>query len=407
MADDDATDGATRRRYLVGAGAVVTGILAGCSGGDAGSDAPGATQTGEPTATDTATGTATASTEDHTDSYSVSMAPVGEITFDAVPERWVPYCGGYADMGVALGQAQGMAGIGGYDRYYTRFYDELPSVDLPVQTLRDNGLNEADMDKELFYAIDADVHVIDPQMLVNWFDWSDSDVHEIRENVAPFLGNLIFRREDDWHQDYRYYTLYEAFEKLADLFQERERYEAFRDLHDEFVSDLQERLPPESERPEVFLTFEGTDQPETFSPYRLDDRGTSKKQWRDLGARDALAGTDVAGLSSTDRGELDYEALLELDPEVILIRGHREDSVAEFRENVLGYMENHQVGRELQAVENGRVYRGGLLHQGPIQNLFLTERAAKQLYPDEFGDVTSDTELFDRARVDDVVSGAV
>jgi len=407
MVNEDATDGATRRRYLVAAGAVVSGLLAGCTSGDGDAEPAEDTRTAEPTATDTPTGAATATTEDEADTYSVSMAPMGEVTFDAVPEEWLPYDGGYADMGVALGQADGMAGIGGYDRYYTGFYDDLSGVSVPAERLQANGLVEADMDKELFYDVDADVHVMDPQMLVNWFDWSESDVREIRENVAPFLGNLIFRREDEWHQGYRYYTLYEAFETMAELFQEHDRFEAFRSLHDEFVAGLQDRLPPEDERPEVFLTFEGTDEPETFSPYRLDDEGTSKKQWRDLGARDVLAGTDIEGLSTSDRGELDYEALLELDPEVILIRGHREDSVQEFRENVLGYMENHQVGRELQAVQNGRVYRGGLLYQGPIQNLVLTERAAKQLYPDEFGDVTSDTELFDRQRVSDIVAGAV
>jgi iron complex transport system substrate-binding protein len=246
---------------------------------------------------------------------------------------------------------------------------------------------------------------MDPQMLINWFDWTRGDVREISENVAPFLGNLIFRREDEWHQDYRYYSLYGAFETMADLFQERERFEAMRAIHDDLLAELQGRLPPESERPEVFLTYEGTDEPSTFSPYRLDDMGTSKKQWRDLGARDALAETDIEGLSSTDRGELDYETLLELDPEVILIRGHRGDTAREFRETVLTYMRDHPVGSELQAVQNGRVYRGGLLHQGPIQNLFLTERGAKQLYPEAFGEVTSDADLFDRQRVADVVTG--
>jgi iron complex transport system substrate-binding protein len=37
--------------------------------------------------------------------------------------------------------------------------------------------------------------------------------------------------------------------------------------------------------------------------------------------------------------------------------------------------------------------------------LFLTERAAKQMYPDVFGEVTSDEQLFDRQRVADVING--
>jgi iron complex transport system substrate-binding protein len=70
-------------------------------------------------------------------------------------------------------------------------------------------------------------------------------------------------------------------------------------------------------------------------------------------------------------------------------------------------MQDHPVGSELTAVQNERVYRGGYLNQGPIQNLFQTERAAKQVYPDVFGEVTDDEELFDRQRVADIVDGAI
>ncbi len=387
------SDGPTRRDTLKYSGAVIGGgLLAGCAGGDEEADA-------EPTdTTPTETGTPT---EDR--SYSVEMAPVGEVTFESVPERWAPYSGDYADMAVALGQGDGITGIGGADRFYTYVYDELPGVSFDREPVESNPEVRT---KEQFYALDNDVHLYDPQMLINWFDWDQSDVDEIAENVGPFLGNLVFRREDAWH-DYRYYTLYGAFEKVATLFQERERYEAFADLHDEFVADIQARMPPAGERPNVLLTFEGTDEPETFSPYRLNDRGTSKKQWRDLGVADALAGTGIEGLSTTNRGELDYETLLEVDPDVLLVRGHERKTAQEFRDVVLAYMEDHPVGSELTAVKNGQVYRGGYLYQGPIHNLFLTERAAKQLYPDVFGEVTGDDELFDRQRVADIVNGDI
>jgi iron complex transport system substrate-binding protein len=224
--------------------------------------------------------------------------------------------------------------------------------------------------------------------------------------VGPFLGNVIFRRSDSWH-DYRYYTLYQAFEKMAALFGARDRFEALKSLHDEFIAGLQSRLPPAAERPTVLLTFEGTDEPETFSPYRLNDQGTSKKQWNDLGVADALAGTGIENLSTENRSELDYENLITIDPDVLLIRGHESKSAAEFRDVVLGYMEEHPVASELTAVRNRRVYRGGYLRQGPIHNLFLTERAAKQLYPDTFGGVSSAERLFDRQRVADVINGDI
>jgi iron complex transport system substrate-binding protein len=192
---------------------------------------------------------------------------------------------------------------------------------------------------------------------------------------------------------------------MAELFQKQERYRAFKQFHDEFIAGIQSKMPPSGDRPNVMLTYEATNEPETFSPYRLTDKGTSKKQWNDLGVPDALAGTGIENLSTENRGELDYENLLEVDPDVLLVRGHERKSPAEFRDTVLAFMRDHPVGSELKAVQNGRVYRGGFLYQGPIQNLFLTERAAKQLYPEEFGEVTSDEKLFDRQRVADIVNG--
>ncbi|WP_247730399.1 ABC transporter substrate-binding protein [Halovivax limisalsi] len=388
------TDGAVRRvaptrRQTISAGGIAgASLLAGCLG----DEAPEGDE--EPAGNRSSAGDG---------SYSVTMEPVGTVAFESVPERWIAYDGGYADMGVALGQADGMTGIGGADRYYTDVYDELPGVSVDHDRLEAHPEVRT---REEFYELDNDVHLYDPGMLINWFDWDQADVDEIAEQVGPFVGNLIFRRSDQWH-DYRYYTLYEAFERVATVFQERERFEAFADLHDAFVADLQAQLPPADERPSVLLTYDETATPDAFSPYRLNDRGTSKKQWRDLGVQDALAGTGVENLSTTDRGKLDYEALLELDPDVILLRGHERTSAAQFRDEIVPYMAEHPVGGELTAVENGRVYRGGYLHQGPIHNLFLTERAAKQLYPDVFGDVTDDTELFDRQRVADIVTGEI
>jgi len=392
MSSDDMNhETSTRREYMKYGGAVVGGsLLAGCTG-DAATEST-ATQTDETTGTPTTT---------EESSYTVTMEPAGEVTFQTVPDRWLPYGGSYADMGVALGQADGLTGLGGADRYYTYVYDELPGVTVDQETV---DAHPEVRTKEEFYELDSDVHLYDPGMLINWFDWSQSDVDEIAANVAPFVGNLIFRRSDEWH-DYRYYTLYEAFEKVAEVFQERERYEAFKQVHDDYIAELQNQLPPVEERPEVLLTFEGTNEPESFSPYRLSDNGTSKKQWRDLGVTDALAGTDIENLSTTNRGEYDYETLLEVDPEVILVRGHERKSATEFRETVLQFMQDHTVGSQLTAVQNERVYRGGYLRQGPIHNLFLTERAAQQLYPDIFGEVTSDTELFDRQQVADIVTG--
>jgi len=396
MSDSNETmqhEAPTRRDTIKYGGAVVGGsLLAGCAS-DSGDD-------DETTATETTTETDT-QTEDR--SYTVEMAPVGEVTFQSIPETYVPYSGDYADMAVALGRTDGITGIGGADRYITHVYDELPGVSVDREAFETHPEVRT---KEEFFELDPDVFLYDPQMLINWFDWDESDIPEIAEKVAPFVGNVIFRRSDGWH-DYRYYTLYEAFEKMAELFQEQERYRAFKEFHDEFIAEIQAQLPPAGNRPRVFLTFDRTNEPEAFSPYRLNDQGTSKKQWNDLGVADALAGTGFENLSTTNRTDLDYENLLEIDPDVILVRGHRRKSATEFRETVLAFMEDHPVASELRAVQNGRVYRGGYLYQGPIHNLFLTEQAAQQMYPDQFGEVTSDKELFDRQRVADIINGDI
>jgi hypothetical protein len=62
------------------------------------------------------------------------------------------------------------------------------------------------------------------------------------------------------------------------------------------------KLPPADDRPNVLLVYEGSNEPAEFSAHRLNDKGTSKKQWRDLGVSDGLAGTGIHGISTTDRG---------------------------------------------------------------------------------------------------------
>jgi iron complex transport system substrate-binding protein len=198
----------TRRDYVkYGCSVLSGGLLAGCSGS---ADSTPSPDTDEPTGT--TVGTTTEAAEDTP--YSVTMAPVGEVTFEHVPQRWLPYDPGFADMGVALGHGEGMTGIGQAQEYHTSYYSELPGVGVDRNLLENNDLVAAGMSKELFYELESDVHVIDPVFLQQAFDWTEDDVTEIRENVAPFLGNRLFRRSDEWH-DYRYYTMYQAFEKMA------------------------------------------------------------------------------------------------------------------------------------------------------------------------------------------------
>ena len=322
------------------------------------------------------------------------MEPVGTLEFDAVPETWFPFTGDYADMGVALGQGDGLAAVGHRARFGYHYYDELPGVSVDGEAL--TQLWQDGTGKEVFYELDADLHVADPNFVINRLQWSQDDVDEIAENVAPWFGNTIFTRVYDWH-DYRYYSLYEAFEKIAEVFQERKRYEAFAAYHDEVVTDVQSRLP--SETPDIAILYPAEVPPDSFWPY-LVGNGTHSEHWNDLGVADALGKHGVTD-AQAGGGTIDYETLLEIDPDAIAVRIQGEITDAYFQKNVVSHMENHNVASELSAVRNGRVFYGGLTYQGPIIHLFQLGTAARGIYPDVFGEEP----LFDRQRVADIVNG--
>jgi len=389
----------TRREFVAGSGALAaSALLAGCTGESSG---PAGGESGnESSRNESGNGTADGNETATASGYSASMEPVGTVEFDTPPESVAHYFPGYADMAVALGHGDTINSIGVPSRYHTDVYEELEGVSVDTENMTEI-VGDSGIDKEVFYDLDSDLHLIDPQWLVNnsFFGLEEADIDELSDAVAPFLGNAIFRRTDEWH-DYRYYTMYEAFETVATVYQEEERYRAFAEFHDSFLEDVRGELPPAGERPAALLCFAGGDEPEKFSPYRLSDEGTNKKQFHDLGIEDALAETGIEGLSTTDRGQIDYETMLEVDPDSILVRGHEDKSEEEFRNTVVAFMEGHDVASDLTAVQEGRIFRGGPIYEGPIQNLFLTERFAKLYFPDSFSG-----RLFDRGRVAEIVAG--
>jgi len=391
--------GPPTRRECLKYGGVVVGAsgLAGCTGGaDRKSTS---TSTTAATVTETSTADAGTSTEPETTttdaSYSATMEPVGTVEFDEVPETWVPFTGDYADMGVALGRSDGLAAIGVRRRFGAHLYEDLPDVSVAKSELTE--LWQDGTDKEVLYELDADVHVVDPNFVINRLQWGREDVEEVGENVAPFFGNTTFTRAYDWH-DYPYYSMYEAFERLAAVFRERARYQAFERYHDEVLADVEERLPEGTL--DVAVLVPADVPPEAFWPYRI-GAGTQSKHWRDLHAGDALARTDVTD-AQAGGGTIDYETLLEVDPEVIAVRLSGGITQEWVDENVTAHMREHPVASELTAVRNDRVVYGGMTYQGPIIHLFQLEEAARGLYPDEFGG----ERLFDRERVANIVNGA-
>ncbi|WP_247730387.1 ABC transporter substrate-binding protein [Halovivax limisalsi] len=407
----------TRRETIKYGGVVAVGGLgAGCLGGGADADDPAA-DADDPAAGEEAagadeetTGTDAETGDDSTDragsGYSVSMEPMGTVAFEEPPDTWLAFLSTYGDMGIALGKADGLRGLWDPETMPTAFYDALPGVDVSFDDVTPIA-NGGEFDKEIFYELDCDVHLLDP----NWLgvladDWSGDDAAEIAAGVGPFLGNYIRRRGDDWH-DYRYYTLYEAFEIVAAAFDETERYEAFAAIHDEMLATIEETLPPTADRPTVGLLSVNSDfEAGSFFAYPV-QAGNNHKQYRDLGMRGAFD-DHIEG----SYAEWDYEQLLEVDPDAIVFQYGFTHVSAEAFEARLDAMRDDPIGSQLQAVQTDRLYRGGGSYQGPIVNLFQTEAAARQFYPDAFGEWNGietlredDLTVFDRTRVADSING--
>ena len=415
MFDDETEhDGSTRRRYLRAMSAVVGGgLLAGCAGstGSTPADASEEPTTGESTATDGGAGSPSATDEGP---YAVSMSPMGTVEFDAVPERVFTVFPGYADMAVALGRGDAVNAVYVPEMSGTtmnHYYRRLDGVSFDWEGLVD-PLSDG-LPKELLFELNSDVHLADPAWASTQSGWDRSDVEEIASGLAPWFGNFYSGTRapaPEGYDDYEYYDLWELFGKVAEVFRERKRYEALAAVHEDLVSTIRADLPPKAERPtavRVTLAADG----ESFWTYHLNEPGYWLADTRPLGANDAFAERDWGSLW----GQVDYEAMLEADPDVILhLWGitpnySMADTIAE--------LESHPAGSELTAVKNDRVHVAGMRYQGPIMNLFQLEMGAKQLYPDLFGEwpgyedgehypeIPEDEWLFDRDRVAAVVRG--
>ncbi|TKX84359.1 ABC transporter substrate-binding protein [Halorubrum sp. SS5] len=414
--ETDLSERVDRRNYLRYGGAVALGgLLAGCTGGgpsDSGGSQPSTTDDGS-SADGDGDGSDGDASGDETAPYEACIEPVGCLTFESVPETYAVYNGGWADMAFALGQQDGFLTAG---NMIPSFFFEPFDLDVPSQDELPSMWGDGGWDKESFYELDPDVFLIDPNYLhgTGWdSSWSEADTAEIRENVAPFFGNNM-RRRRGFH-DYELYGLYEGFERLADLFQERERYEALAAVHEELQTEIASRLPPEEERPKVGL-INGGSNPASGEIYPLYTRGEGyeMKPYRDLEVKSAFSE------ELSESGAIGYERLLEVDPEIIVVHwgiGTTGDtdsySASAFREQYVTPMEEDEVGSELTAVSEGRVYPGAYGEQGPIVNLLQTEMKAQQLYPEEFGqfdpeafpEVPEENRLFDRDRVNDIIAG--
>jgi len=414
MADDAGDrETPTRRDTIRYGGAVVGGgLLAGCAGSSDG----GSTPTGTETETETPTETGTP-TDDP--SYSVTMSPVGEVTFESVPSNVMAYSPQYADMLTALGHDDALNSLGFPDSYgqtLQYFFDHLDGVDFETDGLTQLFSNGS-FDKEILYELDSDVHLMDPAWVSAFDNWSKADTEEIERNVGPWFANRYSREHtqppEGWRDGYRYYTIWEITGKVAQVFEEPERFQALQEEYEGLYSHIRSNLPPRGDRPSVGLIafYEGE-----FYPYKISGPGFGKAHTRPMGARDAFADSDRT-YDENYGAAYDFEGMLDVDPDVIL----HNFGVTSFYDwdSITETVRNDPVGRELTAVQTDRFYASGQSFQGPLQNLLQLEMTAKQIYPEQFGewprfregdtypDFDESEQLFDHERVAEIVNGEV
>jgi len=395
----------TRRDCIKGGGAIIGGgLLAGCTGEDGSGGANGSNGTvGSGNTTTSGSGD---------ESYSVTMSPVGTVTFDEVPESVCLYDAQWADHLVALGQQDRINSLGFPDSYYHGFYEQLPGVSFDTSGLTPLYQNETVFDKEVLYELNSDVHHLDPLNVATFDNWDMADVNEIIENVGPWFANRHSRENSyQGNEPYEYYTIWELSEKFAQVYRQADIAQKLKAVRDEMVSEIDSGMPPKNEPPTVGLI---TIEEGKFSPNKLFSPGFGQSHFRPLKATDVFAASSGAESFDYEGTSYDYEGMLELDPDIIIHEFGLTGSVDidELRNTV----ENDPVGSELTAVKNDRFYAGGLPLQGPIYNIFQIEMAAKQLYPEQFGEwpevaddgtyeIPAEEQMFDRQRVADIVNG--
>ncbi|WP_181687070.1 ABC transporter substrate-binding protein [Halorhabdus salina] len=422
MADDqfpaeaDGDAGLTRRAWLAGGTALLSGgLLAGCLSGE--------DETGTPTRSDDETDTLTEpestaetttdSTEARTaESYSVSMAPMGEVTFEETPADIFTIMSPYAEMALALGRGADVNAV--YAAEYTNSL--MDAITAPLEGVSVDWSDCYDSwnpSKETVYDLDSDVHLADPAHVVTMGKWEHADIEEVAEGVAPWFGNKFSAEHgtppESYADSYEYYTLWETFGHVAAVLQEQERYKALRREHEALVSTIREGLPPESERPTVTMVLPSTSD-DTMWVYDVNGPGYHAAHSRPLGAVDAFTENDGVGSGT----QIDYEELLAADPDVLVILGGIVDAhdMPAIRETLA----DDPVASAVSAVQNDRIYAQAGRHQGPLLNLFQLEMGAKQLYPEHFGawpryesgpypDLSADEQLFDHQRVAATITG--
>jgi ABC-type Fe3+-hydroxamate transport system substrate-binding protein len=395
----------TRRDTLkYGGSLAAAGLLAGCA------DSSGAG------------GTPTATSESGSESYTGTLAPMGELTLEEPPSSWVGGLGFTADVLTALGHADGAVGMADPRFWYTGFYEFLDGVSVPEPDSLEQITTEGrDTDLEVLYELEPDLLAVDPNLLLSIYGLDEDEAEEVQDNIAPWFGNNSRRKRfDGWvnwpsGEPYDYVQIPEYVEQYGSLFGEQERAGRLLDRYEPFIEDIRSRVPDEGDRRSMALV-NGRYNPENrdgwivYNPVSPVENTWGKKQYRDLGVVDAFEGAYDGESAVT----VDYEGLLEYDPDVIIFNfgiTYRDFEGENYIQQQRDLLADDPVGSQISAVQTDDLYVGGTPYQGPIINMFQTEMAAKQLYPSDFGAypgygaLSESEQLFDREALAAIING--
>ncbi|WP_394354831.1 ABC transporter substrate-binding protein [Halocalculus aciditolerans] len=337
------------------------------------------------------------------------MSPAGTVEFDQPPESVFTILVHHTDMVVALGHGDALNAMyspANFEGNYDKLLERLDGVSVDWSDLYDSW----NPDKEVLYELDSDLHLTDPAYVSTMDTWDTADVEEVRTAVAPWFGNALSRNHSeppaDWADQYQYYTLWEIFEKVAEVFQERARYDALSNAKAALDSTVASGLPAEDERPRTARVMMSPDL-DSIWVFHMDGPGFIRSHTRPFGVDDVFA--DIPEAET-----IGLEALAEADPEVVLVENAfaRADDWRAQKQN----LRDDPVASGISAVKNNRVYPLSARYGGPIMNFFQLEMVAKELYPEQFGawpdydggpypDFAESEQLFDHQRVADIING--
>lgn len=125
--------------------------------------------------------------------YSVTMSPMGKVYFEHVPQKVLTGDSNYNEILTATRDADKIVRTSYLHHRYDDFYNKIPGFqsglnwDL-MKTLADSS-GRTSFDKEYLYALKAEVHHLDPLVIMQTKGWTPEDVIEVAQNIGPFFAN--------------------------------------------------------------------------------------------------------------------------------------------------------------------------------------------------------------------------